>query len=213
MEMDLFIAIENHDLTALADLLHKGVNPNQYDAETQCSALHTAIYELDFGGKMESVDLLIHAGADVNCVDRGSVGTSPLIAAILENKPDVVHTLLVAGANPNIKNKFGDSPLRVCAEQNDLEIMIELLKHGATATINEAGGISGKTALGQAVANLNPAMVETLLRNGANPSALDINYQIADRYLPPDNQATNGAEREKIDLLLKHFRNDYRKTG
>ena len=44
--------------------------------------------------------------------------------------PEVVNALLAAGANPNLANNSGETPL-MAAASNSTEILQELLDHGA----------------------------------------------------------------------------------
>ena len=202
MASSVHTALTNHDLASLADLLAKGADPNIDDASTGYFPLHAAVYELDFGGHLAALQLLIQAGADIDRKELTTVGSTPLLVALLDGQTEAAKMLLAAGANTNLTNGFGESPLRICVEQGDLEMVNRLLEHGAAKTINEAGGHSGRNALGHAVANLDLAMVKTLLEHGADPRALDIDYQIARKHLPertPENDATW----QQIEVLLQ----------
>jgi ankyrin repeat protein len=65
--------------------------------------------------------------------------------AAFRGQRDAVRMLLENGADPNLRGDEGDSPLRWCAEHDDLETAALLLKHGADKTINESGGGCGCT--------------------------------------------------------------------
>ena len=201
MAEDIFDAIKKHDLDALSRALAQGEDPNRLHEDAKYYSLHAAIFELDFGGPLKAIEMLIKAGADVNRADLGDDGAPPLLAALLDDQTKAVQMLLAAGADPNVESKLGDLPLRWCAEENDLEGVVMLLRYGANKTINKAGGISGRSALGHAVAHLNAPMVTLLLDAGADPQALDIDYQNARRHLPQRN-AENAQLWDEVAALL-----------
>jgi len=205
MSIELFAAIEKHDLDQVTLLLSRGADPNYLHKELKYYPLHAAIFELDFGGMPEILDRLIRSGADVNRVDERSNGAPPLVAALLDGQKDAARRLLISGADPNLKSRLGDSPLRLCVEHDDLETADMLLKYGANNTINEAGGVLGKNALGHAVSNLNTAMVELLLNAGADPNFVDIDGMSAPQYMPLRTEE-NASTFDKISTLLERRR-------
>jgi len=184
MTNQLFEAIEAHDLNRLATLLSQGEDPNTTDPQSpQCPALHVAIEELNDGGSIEAVILLLRHGAAVNGLENADL--TPLLIALFSNQREAVRILLAAGADPNLEGDEGDSPLRWSVEHDDLETAAMLLRCGADKTIDHAGGPSGMTALGRAASRLNLPMIELLIDAGAEPKALDNNLQTAQQQLPP----------------------------
>src|SRR5678816_4258248 len=97
---------------------------------------------------------------------------TPLLIAVRKHI-EVVHLLLAAGADPNVCDDEGDSPLRFCTQEGLLEMARLLLHCGAGKTIDEGGGSTGMNALGFAVTRLDVEMVRLLLAHGANPQAWD----------------------------------------
>lgn len=81
-------------------------NPNQPGAVDD-TLLHIAART----GDVESIEVLIDAGADVNIV--GDLGNTPLHAAALRGQINSVKILLRRGANPSIKNEFGETAKEV----------------------------------------------------------------------------------------------------
>lgn len=201
MESLLHQALVSHDLLGLASLLRAGADPDEPDPRTGCRPLHTAIYELDFGGQIEAIRILLAAGANADMHETGVAHTTPLIAAIRDGQRHVAIGLLSHGASPNICDGFGESALRLAVANKDMELARELLLHGATATINEAGGPLGRTALGHATANIDVPMVDLLLRNGADRESMDVDYQKAHRHLPARDER-NDADWVRVDRLL-----------
>ena len=184
MVTELFEAIEQHDLNRLVALLSSGADPNATLAKwPEWRALHAAIEELEHGGSIEALILLLRYGVDVDGRNKPSDAT-PLLMALFRHQMEAVRLLLAAGADPNVVGDEGDSPLRWCVERDDLETAEMLLRCGADKTINGVGGLKGMTALGHAVSRLNIPVIKLLLGAGADPEALDANYQTAREHLP-----------------------------
>lgn len=200
---EIFRRIESNDLAGLELVLRRGDDPNQVDSTGEYFPLHAAIWRLYFGGSIDAIRLLLRFGAHLDTVDRRPDATSPLLAALLDDQQEAANILVQAGADVNIVDGLGRSALRVSVEMNDLEMAENLLKHGATKTINKAGGIWPKTALGHAVTNVNAKMVEKLLQYGADSQALDLDSRIAVTYLPARDHSNAEAWDEIKNLLKK----------
>lgn len=184
MSKELFAAIEAHDLERLASLLDAGADLNAIKPEWPgWLPLHAAVNELEDGGPIEAVILLLRHGARVDgaASDRDA---TPLLMALFRQQPEAARILLAAGADPNRTGDEGDAPLRVCAEQGDLAMAALLLRCGATRTLDEAGGLKSMTALGLAASRLDLPMLELLLRAGADPDAQDLDRRAARELLP-----------------------------
>lgn len=191
----LLEAIQARDVHRLAGLLAAGADPNE-DGNSRYGGgrefpLHAAIGELEaFGdldpggpepaGPIDAVVLLLRHGATVKGWDP-SVEGDPLLMAVLIKHTEAVRLLLGAGADPNVCDNEGTSPLRVCAQEGLLEMARLLLHCGADKTIDEAGGSAGMNALGWAATRFDVEMVRLLLAHGANPQARDL-----DRMTPLD---------------------------
>jgi uncharacterized protein len=178
-------AIERGNVDRVAELLAAGVDANAtvisryYTLEFRLTPLQAAVRALQTpgapepGGSIDSVVLLLRYGADVNRWDEEKE-TTPLLIAVFMNHLDAVCILLAAGADPNVRDDEGYSPLRVCAQEGYLEMARLLLLCGANKTIHEAGGGgSGMNALGYAATRLNVDMVRLLLTHGADPLVED----------------------------------------
>jgi ankyrin repeat protein len=192
----IFDAIESHDLDRLSLALAGGSDPSARKAvPPHWSPLHEAINELEDGGPIEALVLLLRYGADV----EGAEGDTPLLMALYRAQPEAVHLLLAAGANANVQGPEGDSPLRVAVERGDHVTAATLLRCGAQATMNDVGAPTGASALGIAAMRLDVTMIELLLQTGADPDAFDADQLTARDRLPsrtPENaQARDAAER------------------
>jgi len=194
----LFAAIESHDLGRLGELLAGGCDPGALKLTPPgWSALHEAIEQLEDGGPLEALVLLLRAGAHAD----SNGGDTPLLMALYRSQPQAVYLLLAGGADPNVRGPEGDSPLRVCAERGDTQMAETLLRCGARATLDEPGGPAGASALGIAAMRLDLPMLTLLLRWGADPNARDTDRQLArDRLAPRTSE--NAAARDAAERLL-----------
>jgi ankyrin repeat protein len=201
MSEEIFKAIESHDAVTLARLLAEGADANSVEGKYNWSALHAAIEELEHGGPVESLVLLLRHGAAVEGSDEVRDAT-PLLMAIFRGQQEAVRILLAMGADVNVVGSEGDSPLRWAVEQEDVQLVALLLNCGAASTINEAGGITGMSALGHAVSRLNEPLVRLLISAGAEPGALDADRQTAAEHLP-DCSAESRETWDRICALLQ----------
>jgi ankyrin repeat protein len=201
MSQELFEAIEKHDLDRLARLLEGGADPNALKAGwPNWLPLHAAVDELEEGGSVEAVILLLRKGARVDGLDSDRDATA-LLMALFRRQSEAVRILLAAGADANFEDGEGDSPLRACAQLGEHEMAAMLLRCGATQTLDEAGGLSCMTALGLAASRLDIPMLELLLRAGANPDVQDLDRMTARERLPPREPANQEAWDTAATLL------------
>lgn len=196
MSNPLIDAIDSGDLDLVAKLLVAGVDPNA-TIPRYFTPLQNAVCEYeppDYLGGVDSIVLLLRHGALVDKREGPEDGT-PLLLAVKRNHIEAVRILLARGADPNVYDGVGDSPLRWCAEKGYLEMARLLLLCGATKTMHESGGPTGLNALGFAVTRLNVDMVRLLLAHGADPRIEDVddmttftrlNYAVEGGRIPDD---------------------------
>ena len=152
-------AAEKKNQAAIRTLLEKrtDVNAPQVDGMT---ALHWAAYQDD----LETVELLVRAGANVKAANR--YGVTPLSLACTNGNEAMVGLLLKAGADPNTILPGGETALMTAARTGKLEAAKALLAGGANVNAKEEQ--SGQTALMWAAAEGNVEVVEALLQAGAD---------------------------------------------
>lgn len=134
------------------------------------SLLHWAT----LGRKVDMVDALLAAGADVNWPGLHD-GQTPLYVATSVTYKELVDRLLKAGANPNLGKLTGPasgasieiltSPLLKTIEWGGIDIAALLLNAGAD--VNQ-GDQDGYTPLTLATEKGNEGMVKLLLKHGAS---------------------------------------------
>ena len=202
MTADLLQAVEQHEAKRVAELLSLGADPNAPNPrQPSWRPLMSAIDELPEGGPIDSVVLLIRAGASVNAADADGTA-APLLVAVMCKQLEAARLLLAAGADPNVRDDEGDSALRLSVEKGDREMAALLLTCGAAKTINDFGGFSGKSALGRAVSNLDAPMVELLLNAGADPDLPDLDSETARDHLAHRKDGSDAESWNAVALLL-----------
>lgn len=130
-------------------------------AAAQTAMLFTAIQS----NNIKDVELLLDKGADPNAYDDDS--DNVLVNAARYASLDCMKVLLQKKANPNLRNKFGQTPLMFCTQ--DIDKMKMLLHYGADVN---AAARSGNTALLIACgAGGQAKQIKFLLDHGADPLA------------------------------------------
>jgi hypothetical protein len=110
----------------------------------------------------------------------------------------VVRLLLEHGADPNIKNENGRTPLHWAAREDHVEVARLLLEHGADPNIQDKDGL---TPLHVAAFYGHVEVVELLLEHGADPNIQD---KYGDTLL---HWAASKGRVDVVKLLLAHGAN------
>jgi ankyrin repeat protein len=129
---DLVTAIRNAEVSALRQLLDKGVGVNARDAEGNTPIVLASLY-----ASPECVELLIEKGADPNATN--AAGATALIRAATNFEK--ARLLVAARANVRVRTALGNTPLILAARRaGNSQTVRLLLEHGADATeCNDAG--------------------------------------------------------------------------
>lgn len=104
----------------------------------------TALHFAAFFGRDEAAELLIERGAEVDAFGRGWMTGTAMHSAVSRLQSDIVRILLEAGANPNVRQSAGWTPLHAAAMNGDLASVELLLAAGAdpAATNDEGRSVS-----------------------------------------------------------------------
>ena len=133
----LHIACKNKNSKIVRELLKNGANPNLRSTELEKLPLHYVL-EDGYGEDgtrqgseqnkeiFEIINLLLKHGADINAEDR--CGQTALYYATYYRNIAAVRLLLKNGAKPDCGKEY---PLFAASHYNEIEIVEELLNHGA----------------------------------------------------------------------------------
>jgi uncharacterized protein len=162
---DLVLAVKTGNRTAVRSLLqrHADANAREVDGTT---ALHWASLAAD----VQTVGLLVGAGADPNAVNR--YGATPLSLAARSGHAVVLEALLKAGASMTTADAVladGQTLLMLAARTGNVEAVKLLAARGAS--VNAAERRTGTTALMWAALDDRAQAVRTLVAAGADVNA------------------------------------------
>jgi len=136
------------------------------------------------------------ARREENCGDADA--DSLFTAAVGGDLAEVKRLVVDCGANPNIQDKDGYTPLHYAAWKGHLKVVELLLEHGANPNIQDKDGY---TPLHYAAWKGHLKVVELLLEHGANP-----NIQKHDGETPLHLAVWEG-HLKVVELLLEHGAN------
>ncbi|SDO14850.1 Ankyrin repeat-containing protein [Paenibacillus sp. yr247] len=128
------------DVTVLQQLISSGLDVNEVNSSGGTPLISAAL-----GNSLSSAKILLSNGAKVNVQDGGKWGWTPLSLAASHHNKEMVELFLNAGADPNLKDKTGGTPLME-----------------ASSDVN-----AGSTG--------HPELVKLLLNAGAKPNVADEN--------------------------------------
>ncbi|XP_054708988.1 ankyrin repeat and SOCS box protein 10-like [Uloborus diversus] len=154
---------------------------------------------------LDEIRLLLASREDINAPVAS--GLRLLHYAVFHRHTEAVKLLLVRGANPNVMDDVGYSPMHLCAERGFCNVIRILLRYNARVDFSRV--LPGDTAYGfpprasqtdeplrLALKNGYYKAAELLLKNGANPNT--------EYFLGHEINLLNPLDIEGIDLLLKY---------
>lgn len=112
-----------------------------------------------FFGHLETVKVLLAAGAEVNAVTRETMKVAPLNSAAAARELAIARLLIAHGANVNVRAADDFTPLHEAAANGDLEFARLLLEHGAEINARMK---DGKTPLALALSRKRTEMAAFL---------------------------------------------------
>ncbi len=138
MVTELINAVKAGEISAVQRTLAAGADVNSRDSDG-ATLLMLAAQEDD----LPMVKVLLEAGADVNACDER--GWAPLAKAVYSAElkrgfPEMVKTLIAAGANIEATIGYGVRPLMLAAGYGETEVVEALLNAGADVLARNEGG-------------------------------------------------------------------------
>ncbi|PSN51181.1 hypothetical protein C0J52_06045 [Blattella germanica] len=151
------------------------------------SPMHYAVE----GNLEKTSETLLKLECDFDCCNLQ--GETPLIKAIKRQNQEMANTLLSLGANPNTKDKYGNSVMHFAAQENLVNTVDELL---VLESDFDYFNKEGETPLLKAVMRRNEDIAIKLLKHGAKPNAQDKYGNSVMHFAAEENLAIT------VDLLL-----------
>lgn len=149
---------------------------------------------------LEVVDSLLQAGVNVDVQDRDGQTALMYATAVEWRDRRIAERLLAAGANVNVMGRHGSTALRnsigIGGAGQDTVLFRLLLEHGIDANASCAE-CCDRTAFLHTCMWGTPAMVEELLRRGADAHAVDCKGRNAVAY------AKEGNNTAVLEVLLR----------
>ena len=140
---------------------------------------------------------------DPSCINqRGlKLNWSPVFRCVVSGSTVALKVLLENGADPNLPNDSGETPLHQAVENKDYLISKILLKHKADPNRQEE---YGETPLHYAVTNGDSDTTELLLKFRANPNICETRFKRTPLHI-----ATMKKNREIVKILMVHGANPH----
>jgi hypothetical protein len=132
---DFIKATRKGDLTKMKAMLDAG---QSIDFQTE-KYMETALMHAADSGQPEAVKLLLQRGASINTVNYQ--GRTALFFSVYNYSPQIARELLNHNADPNIADKYGDTPLTIVVFQ-DPKLTRILLDGGANPNVMGRKGLT-----------------------------------------------------------------------
>jgi uncharacterized protein len=117
-------AVQLSDVSAVIDSLENGADPNSTTVDTHSAwtGIRARLGALNWNPHLDEWQ------------------ESALLLAVQGGDPSIIEALLAHGANPDLADLTGKTPLMEAAIQGDLESTTSLVSHGAKVNLRSAGG-------------------------------------------------------------------------
>ena len=129
-------ALLNRSIAGMKALLDAGADPVQAGMDND-TVVHMAAMANDAAYLSE----LLTRGVNPN-VRNPESGAGPLRAALMGERDEQFRALLAAGADPDLADRLGNTPLHVAGQINEPERALDLLNAGADPMARNAQGVT-----------------------------------------------------------------------
>ena len=173
---------------------------SEYYGKTKGGSPEQHLYRACLNGNAEEVAALLKTGADPNTVatEHEQIQTSLLGIAADKGYCDILSLLIAAGADVNLRDSSGRTPLHIVSENitSDRSATVRIARELIAAGIDiNAVSCINRTALTEAVFADNAELVQLLLEHKMDPLA-------ADKY---DITPLSAAINPKVKQSAKHI--------
>jgi len=127
---EIAIAHTLFDVSAFGAIALVMLNPSLFDSQIVYSAYH---------GDIPKINYLVAMGGNVNAT-FSSRRISALEEAAQQPNPEMLNVLLEKGANPNLADSYGMTPLIAAINRNQLQNIKVLIDHGANVNLADKRG-------------------------------------------------------------------------
>ena len=236
LNLQLIVAISNHDVIQMKKILKAGADPNTRNSEgwpmLMCAAwtMNAEVTKvlLEYGadpnvlldyscdtvisfsahkGDLETTAVLLEAGADPNISGTGNYNA--LMYAITCEHPEVAKLLLENGANVNAVDDIGNTSLEWAVGSGNTDTVKMLLEYGADPNTQNQ---YGNTVLMRACRGGQAEMVKMLLDHGADPHIRnkdgDTTYQYLIKTLDKPMVLNDDDMIKKLKYIVEVFKHD-----
>lgn len=127
VHIEIGFSYEERDYSDVIKLLIKhGADVNIKDNKNQSLLLYAANSNFS-----ELMEICIESGANVNINIRAKYNTTPLFLTVYNDNYHMTKLLLEKGADTNVKNNRGDTPLLIARKHSHIKIEQLLIEYGA----------------------------------------------------------------------------------
>lgn len=190
----LLLAAGKGRVGVVAALLARGADPTRASGPHRMTALHAAAKGGHVAVIAALLDALVDAKSRKKCVDAlDGTGCTPLYWAARKGHAAAAELLLARGADPEVTGADW-RPLHIASANDSLEVVAQLLAHGAQANATMEFGI---TALDFAAAQGSPDVARLLLDAGA-----DVNNRDEKTATTPLHRAAIRGDWDMVTLLV-----------
>ncbi|MDM1369840.1 ankyrin repeat domain-containing protein [Myroides marinus] len=171
----LFDAIKKNDLTAVKQLVERGVNLEIQNVKGETPLMYAVYLKYNSIAKA-----LIEAGANVNAQDK--ILNSPFLYAGAEGNLEIVQLALKHGADFTVFNRYNGSALIPAAEKGHIEV-VKLLVNYPGYPIDHVNRL-GWTALMEAIVLSDGGLLHTNIVDELIKGGVNVNIPDADGITP-----------------------------
>ncbi|XP_014221961.2 ankyrin-1-like [Trichogramma pretiosum] len=158
------------------ELLRRGADPTWLDADGS-TALHTICRDARVELLQSFFEVVDYHGKPVQINVRDSLGNTPLHLAVESGNVTTFELLLTRGADVNLVNEEGSTPLHLICQRLDsyrfVEVLFKIANDIGKPVWVDVPDKEGNTALHLAIRHRSTRTSEILLVNGANPNLAD----------------------------------------